>query len=260
MTGSSAGAPGLVGIDVAVLAGGLGTRIRSVLGDVPKVLAPVGGRPFLDHLLDWLKGHGAGRVVLCLGVGAARVTDHLAARPPSCIEVVPVIEPEPLGTAGALRFARPHLHSDPVFVLNGDTFLDADLSGFAERHRISGAGLSLLCAEVPSVARYGSVEIGADGLVRRFVEKDEAADRPGAVSAGMYLMSASMLDRLRAMPGPSLERDFLQALPAGTIRAEAVRGAFIDIGTPPSLAEAAHVIPPLSGGRANGRVEGQGAS
>lgn len=249
-------ASGLAGIDVAVLAGGLGTRIRAVLGDVPKVLAPIDGRPFLDHLLDWLKGHGAGRVVLCLGHGAARVSDHLAARPPSGIEVVPVIEPEPLGTAGALRFARPHLGSDPVFALNGDTFLDADLSGFVARHRDSGAGLSLLCAEVPSIARYGSVEIDEGGHVRRFVEKDETLDRPGAVSAGMYLMSAAMLDRLAAMPGPSLERDFLQVLPAGAIRAEVSRGAFIDIGTPPSLAEAANVIPPLAGG---GR-EGQGGS
>lgn len=254
MSASDASARGgLAGIDVAVLAGGLGTRIRSVLGDVPKVLAPINGRPFLDHLLDWLKGHGAGRVVLCLGHGAARVEDHLAARPPSCIEVVPVVEPEPLGTAGALRFARPHLRSDPVFALNGDTFLDADLSGFAARHRLSGAGLSLLCAEVPSIARYGSVEIGADGRVSRFAEKDGTADRPGAVSAGMYLMSAAMLDRLAATAGPSLERDFLQALPSGEIRAEVSRGAFIDIGTPPSLAEAAHVIPPFAGGRAEGQ-------
>lgn len=244
----------LSGIDTAVLAGGLGTRIRPVLGDVPKVLAPVGGRPFLDLLLDWLHGQGAGRVVLCLGHLAGHVTAYLEAHPRRDLDVVPVIEPEPLGTAGALRFARPHLRTDPVLTLNGDTFLDADLAAFVARHGAERAKVSLMCVEVPSVARYGSVELDGAGRVRRFAEKDGAgdgdADRPGLVSGGMTLLSAAALDDLAALSGPSFERDFLQVQPMGSIVAGIADGRFIDIGTPPSLARAAHVVPGAGPGAA----------
>lgn len=244
----------LADIDVAVLAGGLGTRIRGVLGDVPKILAPVGGRPFLEHLLDWLAGFGARRVVLCLGHGAGHVAEHLRTPPPAGAAagrplIVPVVEPAPLGTAGALRFARRSLTTDPVFVLNGDTFLDADIPGFVGRHRRAGAALSLLCARVPSVARYGSLELDAAGFVRRFVEKDAARDRPGLISAGMYLFSAAALDGVADGSGSSLERDVLERQPAGAIRAEVATGRFIDIGTPESLALAPAIIVSPAGSR-----------
>lgn len=235
---------GLHGVDVAVLAGGLGTRIRAVLGDVPKVLAPVGERPFLDLLLDWLRGFGARRVVLGLGHLGDRVVAYLEQNPAVAagLEVIPVIEPKPLGTAGAVRYLHPHLTSDPVFVLNGDTFLDADLHRFVAGHRASGCGISLLCAAVDSIARFGSVEVDEQERVRRFVEKDETQDRPGLISAGMYLFAAAQLDALMAGSGPSLERDVLQVQPPGQIRAEITRGRFIDIGTPDSLAAAPGVI------------------
>lgn len=235
----------LAGIDVVVLAGGLGTRIRAVLGDVPKVLAPVGDRPFLDLLLDWLRAYGARRVVLCLGHLASRVIEHLESRPADGLTVVPVIEPAPLGTAGAIRFAAPQLGSDPVFVLNGDTFVEADIAGFVGRHRSSGAFLSLLCAKVPSIARFGSLELDERGYVARFAEKDASLDRPGLISGGMYLFSADALAALGRLDGPSLERDFLETRPPGTIRAEVTDGRFIDIGTPDSLAGALSVIAPI---------------
>ncbi|TAN64720.1 MAG: hypothetical protein EPN20_08070, partial [Magnetospirillum sp.] len=135
---------GLFGIDVVVLAGGLGTRIRGVLGDTPKVLAPINGRPFLDHLLDHLARLGAGRAVLSLGVGADRVSDHLAHRPPP-LPVIQVIEPAPLGTAGALRHALPCLSGDPVMVMNGDTWLETDFAAFLAEHHRAGRPVSLLC-------------------------------------------------------------------------------------------------------------------
>lgn len=232
----------LSGVDVAVLAGGLGTRIRAVLGDVPKVLAPIGGRPFLDLLLDWLKERGATRVVLCLGHLADRVEAHLRDHPPAGVEVICVVEPAPMGTAGAVRFARPHLTSDPVFVLNGDTFVDADMTALTDAYRRGGTGLALLAAAVPSVARFGSLEVDAAGFVRRFAEKDESADRPGLISAGMYLFSRERLDALAAADGASLERDFLQTAPPGGIAAAVFAGRFIDIGTPDSLAGADKVI------------------
>jgi len=232
---------GLGGIDAVVLAGGLGTRIQSVLGAVPKVLAPVGGRPFLDLLVDFLAAQGAGRVVLALGHRAEAVITHMERRQ-FPIPVVTVIEPEPLGTGGALRFAAPMLVSDPVLVMNGDTWLEADLGAFLAAHRRAGTAVSLLCVEVPDIARYGSVETDAAGRVARFAEKDPARTGPGLINGGIGLYARAAL---AAIDGPSLERDYLGRLPAGAIHAHVAQGAaFIDIGTPESLAAAPTVIRP----------------
>ncbi len=121
-------------IDALILCGGHGTRARPYLGDLPKVLAPVRGRPLLEHTLSWLYIAGIRRVVLSLGVGSAQVIAYLA--DPLRLDarlgmtVAPSIETEPLGTEGALRLAAPMLRSDPVLVLNGDTLYDADLGAF----------------------------------------------------------------------------------------------------------------------------------
>jgi mannose-1-phosphate guanylyltransferase len=235
----------LAEIDVAVLAGGLGTRIRGVLGDTPKVLAPISiagtTRPFLDLLLDWLAVQGVRRVLLCLGHGAGHVEEHLRRRPRHDLRIATAVEPHPLGTAGALRFAAGRLGSDPVMVINGDTFVDADLGALLARHRASGAGATMLCARVPDAGRYGRVEIGPDDTIRRFVEKDPAAGA-GTINAGIYLLGRALLDRLAAGAGSSIERDVLELLPPGTIHAAVADGRFIDIGTPESLDAAPAVL------------------
>lgn len=237
----------LQGIDVVVLAGGLGTRLRGVLGDTPKVLAPVAGRAFLGHLLDHLAGYGAQRVVLCLGHTTDRVTAWLAqGGAGQGLDVVCAVEPQPLGTAGALRFVRGELASDPVLVTNGDTFLNADLRAFVASHRLSGAAASILCAEVPDAARFSRVEIAADGRVRHFQRS-----RPGSgiINAGVYLFSAAFLDRLAASTAQSLERDVLEAAAPGVLHAHVAKARFLDIGTPESLAAAAEILAdPARGG------------
>ncbi|OAN46740.1 hypothetical protein A6A04_06485 [Paramagnetospirillum marisnigri] len=234
---------GLDGIDVIVLAGGLGTRIRGVLGDTPKVLAPINGRPFLDHLLDHLAALGAGRAVLSLGVGAGQVIDHLNQRIYP-LPVVPVVEPAPQGTGGAVRHVMPSLTGEPVMVMNGDTWLEADFGAFLAAHRMAGRPISLLCVAVDDVSRYGRVEMEPDGNVTRFAEKDPALAGPGWINGGALLLSAQALQRLAAGTGASLERDFLGEAPDGWIFGWRAEGAaFIDIGTPDSLAEAGGVLP-----------------
>ncbi len=233
----------LAAIDVAILAGGLGTRLRGVLGETPKVLAPVAGAPFLDHLFAWLGGFGARRVVLCLGFRAEHVTDHLARRAPAGIEVLASVEPQPLGTAGALRLAAAQLRSDPVMAINGDTFVDADLGAFVDAHRRTGAAASILATTVPSMARYGRLDLDADGRILRFAEKDPADTGPGPINAGIYLFSQAWLAEFRRGTGESLERDVFAAAPTGTFRAiPAGDAAFIDIGTPESLSAADAVL------------------
>ena len=235
-------APCLKDLDVVILAGGLGTRIRDALGDTPKLLAPLGGTPLLDLLIHRLKSFGARRLVLGLGHLADRVTAHLDANPIDDVEIVPAIEPEPLGTAGALRFVRPHINTDPVMVMNGDSIFAADLCEFVSAHRAGGAEASILCATVDDTARYGQLDISGDGRVQAFLEKDAAQSGPGVINAGVYLFPTAMLDTIGTMPGPSLERDVFEKLPPGTLNAVTAKGVFIDIGTPDDLARAADVL------------------
>jgi NDP-sugar pyrophosphorylase family protein len=230
-------------LDIFVLAGGLGTRIRPVLGDLPKILAPILGRPYLAYLLDWLERFGARRVVLGLGHRAQSVIEYLEeAQPAGGIEVATVVEPSPLGTAGAIRFARRALRSDPVLIMNGDSFTDADLCAFVDRHGAAKACGSVLCAEVDDAGRYGRVEINQGGYIHGFVEKDPAFHGSALINAGVYLLSEGLLDDIAAGKGASLERDVFERLPSGSLAAFAGRFRFIDIGTPESLAQAASVF------------------
>ena len=237
--------PCLEKIDVVVLAGGQGTRIRGVLGGTPKILAPVGGRAFLEILAARLKAFGMRRLVLGLGHLAGAVEAHLKANPIEGVEVIAVVEPAPMGTAGALRFLRAHIKSDPVLVMNGDSFSGADLCDFVAAHEKSRAAASLLVAEVADAGRYGRVAVGKDNRVRAFAEKGVGGDGSGFVNAGVYLFSAAMLGNIAAMPGGSLEKDVFEKLPQGSLNAFVSPAPFIDIGTPEDLRRAEKVLQPF---------------
>lgn len=232
----------LEALDIFVLAGGLGTRIRPALGDLPKLLAPISGRPYLAYLFDWLERFGARRVVLGLGYKAEAVIGHLNAQPPRRIDVVTIVEPSPLGTAGAIRFARNALQSDPVLIMNGDSFVDADLCAFVECHCRNKAIGTVLCAEVNDGGRYGRVELDRRGRIVGFVEKDAAFHGRALISAGVYLLSARLLDDIASGAAASIEHDVFERLPAGTLAAFAGRFQFIDIGTPESLERAGGLL------------------
>ena len=241
---SSAGTTDLSRIDAAVLAGGLGTRLRSVLPDRPKVLAPIEGRPYLDFLLDWLAEAGIRHVVLCLGYRANAVQAHLSAFPRVDLTIQTVVEPEPAGTAGALRYAAGALRSDPVMVMNGDSFIDGDLDLFLADHLARRPTASVLCAEVPDASRYGRIERAADGLVQRFAEKDPNAHGPGLINAGVYLFAKPVLEEIARNGAESLERDVFPSLVPRGVYGHVTAGTFLDIGTPESLAAAPRVLSP----------------
>lgn len=236
---------GIADIDVAVLAGGLGTRLRGVLPEAPKILAPVGGKPFLEHLLGWLTRQGACRVLLCLGYRAADVLTFLEQRSFSPLEIETVIEPEPLGTGGAVAYALPRFRTEPVMVMNGDTIVEADLNAFLAAHHASQAEASILCVRAENTGCYGRLEIGADRRVIRFAEKDPPAAGTGWINGGVYLFGRPILQRIAKLAKGSLERDILENTPAGRIYAFHAEGRFLDIGTPEALAVAPEVLTPL---------------
>jgi mannose-1-phosphate guanylyltransferase len=229
-------------IDAVVLAGGLGTRLRGVLAQTPKVLAPISGRPFLEYLLDWFGAQGLRRVVLALGYGGADVAAFLEGSSFPALKIETAIEPEPLGTAGAVRFVLPLLHSNPVLVMNGDTIVDANLNGFLRAHIDSGADASILCVEVDNAGRYGRIEFGPRNRVARFTEKDPAATASAWVNGGIYLFNSAFLERFTDINKGSLERDVLETAPSDSIFAFQSAGRFLDIGTPETLALAPEAL------------------
>ncbi|MBT3793176.1 MAG: NTP transferase domain-containing protein [Rhodospirillales bacterium] len=227
----------LAGIDTVILAGGKGTRIRSVVSDRPKILAPVGGRPILEWMLDWLKIYGARRIVLSLGFMADKVEEYLDKRADDGLEIVPVIETSPLGTGGALRFAGNACGSDPVLVINGDTLVDADLCGALDLYKGTSVPVLIVCANVDDAHRFGRVEV-EKARILSFHEKDPTWDKPAFVSAGVYLFSRAAIQEIPENQALSLEIDILASTGPGTIGAYSKDVTFLDIGTPSSFSMA----------------------
>ena len=224
--------------DVVILAGGLGTRLQSVLPDCQKVLAPVGDDPFVFHLFRLLTAFGVARIILALG---HRAEDAIARLPEWThrfnIEFVASVEPAPLGTGGAIVHALPHCSQERLLVLNGDSWVGVDLDHLAARHQACQATATLTVVRVDDAGRYGSVDWKAEsGRVSGFREKSpDAAGRPGWINAGVYLLQRSLLaghPPVRAEHPLSLERDVLPSLAGQGLHACPADGAFIDIGLP----------------------------
>jgi len=218
-----------------VLAGGLGTRLRSVTGELPKVLAPVLGRPYLRFVLDQLERAGVRSALICTGYKSAEVAAVIGARHGS-LTVRYSAEPAPRGTAGALREALPQLEQEELLVLNGDSFIEADLAAFALAHRGRRAEASLLLTEVPEVGRYGKVEVDAAGRIVAFREKGGASGA-GTINAGVYLLKRQLVAALPEQSEISLEREVFPTLVGRGFYGFNLGGRFIDIGTPESYRE-----------------------
>jgi NDP-sugar pyrophosphorylase family protein len=213
-----------------ILAGGRGTRLRAAVSDRPKVLAEVGNRPFLTFLLDQLIAARAKEVILCTGFMADAVQNELGHKYKS-LNIAYSAEPEPLGTGGALRFALPLIDSDPVLIMNGDSFVDVDLTAYMQWFCQTDRHASLLLVKVPDTGRYGSVISDDADRITAFEEK--AADSgPGWINAGIYIMKKSLVATIPAGLPYSLERQFFTGLTQKKIYGFCTGGQFIDIGTP----------------------------
>jgi len=233
--------------DAIILAGGLGTRLRAVVSDVPKPLAPIAGRPFLHWLLDGLSRQGLTRVVLATGYMAGTIRDVIG-ETHAGMAILHSEETTPLGTGGALYAALAQCEGERVFLLNGDTWLGAPLAPMAAQARL--ADLVMAVRPVEDRSRYGSVVV-ADDQVLGMAEKGAAAEGwggPGLVNAGLYLVRCDLPARRPIAGAFSLEAAVL-AKPAGLdIRAHRTTAPFIDIGTPEDFARAQSLIPAWAAG------------
>jgi D-glycero-alpha-D-manno-heptose 1-phosphate guanylyltransferase len=222
-----------------VLVGGLGTRIRHLVPDLPKPLVPVAGRPFLEWVLRYLAGQGTRRVILASGYAHAKLEAFAAAGAVAGLEVSCVVEPRPLGTAGAFRHAArtAGLHPAQWLVLNGDSLALTDLAPLFTALTDAGIEGALLGLPVTDAARFGTLTRNAAGELIGFAEK-----RPGAgvINAGVYLLRARALDGWPVHESLSFEREVFPGLTSRSARLKVCVHAapFLDIGTPESLAEA----------------------
>ena len=222
-------------MDAIILAGGLGTRLRSVVSEVPKCMAPVGGKPFIEILADWIRDNtDIEKVVLSVGYLREFVFDwvlHNADRYP--IEFDFAVEDTPLGTGGGIRLALSQCRSDEVLVLNGDTFFGVSPEALLASSQ--DAPVTLALKPMRNFDRYGAVDCTPDGTVTGFREKKHCDE--GLINGGVYLIRRSLLD-LKALPAKfSFESDVLSPLAAaGKLRAVVQDGYFIDIGIPEDYA------------------------
>jgi D-glycero-alpha-D-manno-heptose 1-phosphate guanylyltransferase len=222
-----------------ILVGGLGSRLRSVVSDRPKVLAEVSGRPFLAYILNQIAAAGITRVVLCTGYKGEQVYTTFG-EAYAGIKIVYSQEQAPLGTAGALYLALPLIQSDPFIVFNGDSICNVDLNAYWKWHLASDSYASLVMAQVPEVQRYGSVRIDENDNILNFTEKNHTGE--GMINAGIYLISLDLLKTISADAPVSLERDIFPGLIPGKLRGYQSKAQFLDIGTPDAYNQAANFL------------------
>jgi D-glycero-alpha-D-manno-heptose 1-phosphate guanylyltransferase len=236
-----------------ILAGGFGTRLQTVLRDVPKPLAPVRGRPFIHYVLRWLEECGIERVIGCTGYLADKMEAGFRSYAGG-LKMTFLREDSPLGTGGAIYRALRETDCGGVFALNGDTYFPADLNGFQQEAERLGGLFAIALRRVPDTSRFGAVELEG-GRIAAMNEKGHSG--PGLVNAGLYLLPHDLWRRM-PMPGVfSWEMDLMQPK-ASVLGASGVilEAPFLDIGTPESYGEAEHVLPVLPGPRQQPRVAG----
>ena len=221
------------GIHAFVLCGGQGTRLRPVVNDRPKSMALISGTPFLQLLLDRLRSQGIDDVILGTGYMADKIEGYFGSGRNFDMRIRYSREHEPLGTGGALKLAEPII-SDPVLVLNGDSYVEWRLAPMLELFKAKNADLVIVLQAVADVTRYGSVALDQDDRVTQFVEKGAMAG-PGLINAGVYLIRKQMIAQLPAGTAISLEREVFPRLLDRGVYGLVSTGIFIDIGIPDDL-------------------------
>lgn len=216
-------------MEAIILAGGMGTRLAARVSGVPKAMAPVGGRPFLEILLEQLGRCGCARVVLAVGYLHAAIEDYFGAAF-GAMKLDYAVEESLLGTGGAIRKALEMAREHAILTLNGDTFLEADFAEMLRFHGAAGAAMTMAVTPQADVARYGGVVIH-DGRVVDYQEKGRTG--AGWINAGAYVLNRNIQWPQELPERFSFEKDFLVPRIAEiTPAAFEVKGFFLDIGVP----------------------------
>ncbi len=219
-----------------ILAGGFGTRIRHILGDLPKPMAPVLGRPFLEWVVRYLAAEGIRHVVISTGFRAEIIEQHFTACPLESLRVQCIPEVSPLGTAGGFCHAMRGSGEQAAawLVLNGDSLALASLRPMWRALSAPSVTGAILGVAMPDTSRYGTIVQDASGELVRFDEKKPGA---GVINAGVYLFTAAAVNAFPSQTPLSFENDVFPSFIRQKIRLKvcAMEAPFLDIGTPESL-------------------------
>lgn len=217
--------------DIIILAGGLGTRLKEEVENLPKVMAPVNGKPFLEYLLDYIAKSGFQRVILSTGYLSHFIQDYFRDKYKT-IDIVYSIEEEPLGTGGALKKAFKQVHTPFFMVMNGDTMFRINLQKFFDRHIEFLANLSIALRPVDDASRYGKVVCREDSTIISFDEKSSDG-QPGLINGGIYIIKSKYFNKLALPDKFSIEKDFLNHnVKDDEFIGQVFDDYFIDIGIP----------------------------
>jgi len=227
-------------IDVLILCGGQGTRLRPVISDKPKILAEIGGKPFIDILFDTLASHGFHRIILGVGYLREQIMSYFQAKPRKDFKIEFSEEETPLGTGGAVKKAKSLIKSDNFLVINGDALFSVDFEKFYKTHLDKKALLSMVLVEAADDSSdYGRVVLADTGGIMSFNEK--IYNKENLISAGIYFMRKDVFGFMPSKDSFSLEYDFFPKI-LGHSYGFVNEGKFIDIGTPERYLKASRLF------------------
>lgn len=222
--------------EAIILAGGLGTRLREAVPDLPKCMAPVAGKPFLSYVIDHLRLQGVERFIFSLGYKSEVIEDYLQTEYPT-LEYTSVIEEEPLGTGGAIHFAIQKANSDKVVIANGDTLFKIKLEEIASLHEAKDSECTLALKPMKHFDRYGVVETDDNNKIVSFKEKQFYEN--GLINGGVYVLNKQKFLNRTFSSKFSFEKDYLEKFcEEGKFFGSVQDGYFIDIGIPSDYQQA----------------------
>ena len=215
-----------------ILAGGMGTRLKTIISDLPKPMAPIMNVPFLTYQLNYLKHFGIKKVIFSVGYLSEKIIAHYNQSFEN-ISIEYSIEKNPLGTGGGIRMAMSNLNEDLVLILNGDSFFDLNLEQFYNLHHEQKSDFSLALRYVNNSERYGNIEFNSSNQITSFIEKNQL-NQSGYINAGVYILSKKLyLQNTKPDINFSIEKDFFEKqLNQLIIKGFEFKDYFIDIGIP----------------------------
>jgi len=218
-------------VEAIILAGGFGTRLQRVVSDLPKSMALINDKPFLEYLLNFLTGQGIEKVILSVGYKREIIQDHFKSRYKQ-LSISYAVEEDPLGTGGGILNAISQVEGNEVFAMNGDSMFRIDLQAMQHLHEKTEADLTMALRYLDDTARFGTVQINPEKRVIGFYEKNEDSD-PGYINGGIYLINKKFLQSSSFEKKFSLEKDcFEKCYRNSRIFGYPAKGYFLDIGIP----------------------------
>ena len=216
--------------EAIIIAGGLGTRLRSIVPDKPKCMAEVQNRPFIGYVIDYLRIQGIERIIFSLGYKYEQIEDFLKAHY-ATLNYTLVVENEPLGTGGAIKLALTETDEQNILIVNGDTLFKVDVREIANFHITRHAECTLALKPMNEISRYGVVSINDDGRICSFKEKQHNQD--GNINGGVYILNKPLFLSHNLPDRFSFEKDYLEAFVNNASFYGCIQnGYFIDIGIP----------------------------